>query len=73
LKIFILLYKSFGVVKNGRVEIFANDQGNRITPSFVTLIGDAAKNQLISNQENTVFDAKRLIGREWKDATIYCC
>ena len=68
---------SVGVVKNGRVEIIANDQGNRITPSYVAfttegerLIGDAAKNQLTSNPENTVFDAKRLIGRDWKDPTI---
>jgi len=59
------------------VEIIANDQGNRITPSYVAftgdgerLIGDAAKNQLTSNPENTVFDAKRLIGREWEDKTV---
>lgn len=63
--------------KNGRVEIIANDQGNRITPSYVAftsegerLIGDAAKNQLTSNPENTVFDAKRLIGRTWGDHTV---
>ncbi len=63
--------------KNGRVEIIANDQGNRITPSYVAftaegerLIGDAAKNQLTSNPENTVFDVKRLIGREWTDTTV---
>ena len=63
--------------KNGRVEIIANDQGNRITPSYVAftpegerLIGDAAKNQLTSNPENTVFDAKRLIGRNWKDSSV---
>jgi len=66
-----------GVFKNGRVEIIANDQGNRITPSYVAftpdgerLIGDAAKNQLTTNPENTVFDAKRLIGRDWSDKTV---
>ena len=63
--------------KNGRVEIIANDQGNRITPSYVAftaegdrLIGDAAKNQLTSNPENTVFDVKRLIGRRWEESTV---
>lgn len=68
---------SVGVFKNGRVEIIANDQGNRITPSYVAftpegerLIGDAAKNQLTSNPENTVFDAKRLIGRTWNDPSV---
>ena len=55
---------------NGQVEIIANDQGNRITPSYVAwasengerLVGDAAKNQATINPENTVFDVKRLIG-----------
>lgn len=59
------------------MDIIANDQGNRITPSYVAftpdgerLIGDAAKNQLTSNPENTVFDAKRLIGRTWDDPMV---
>lgn len=63
--------------KNGRVDIIANDQGNRITPSYVAftsegerLIGDAAKNQLTSNPTNTVFDAKRMIGRSWDDSSV---
>ncbi|CAL1269381.1 unnamed protein product, partial [Larinioides sclopetarius] len=66
-----------GIFKNGRVEIIANDQGNRITPSYVAftaegerLIGDAAKNQLTTNPENTIFDAKRLIGRDWNEQTV---
>jgi len=70
-------YSCVGVFKNGRVEIIANDQGNRITPSYVAfteenerLVGDAAKNQLTSNPENTVFDAKRLIGRAWNEASV---
>merc|ERR1712165_447435 len=70
-------YSCVGVMKNGRVEIIANDQGNRITPSYLAfteegerLIGDAAKNQLTSNPKNTVFDVKRLIGREWSDKTV---
>ena len=68
---------SVGVFKNGRVEIIANDQGNRITPSYVAftkdnerLIGDAAKNQLTTNPENTIFDAKRMIGRDWTDQAV---
>ncbi|KAJ8286837.1 hypothetical protein GJAV_G00043850 [Gymnothorax javanicus] len=70
-------YSCVGVYKNGRVEIIPNDQGNRITPSYVAftangerLIGDAAKNQLTSNPENTVFDVKRLIGRTWSDSSV---
>merc|ERR1712004_303093 len=70
-------YSCVGIFKNGRVDIIANDQGNRITPSYVAftaegerLVGDAAKNQLTSNPENTVFDAKRLIGRDWTDKAV---
>ena len=71
-------YSCVGVFKSGRVEIIPNDQGNRITPSYVAfteeegerLIGDAAKNQLTTNPENTVFDAKRLIGRPWSDPHV---
>lgn len=68
-------YSCVGVFENNRVEIVSNDQGNRTTPSWVSfgterLIGDAAKNQAARNPENTVFDAKRFIGRTYNDASV---
>ncbi|CAN6673216.1 endoplasmic reticulum chaperone BiP [Trichomonascus vanleenenianus] len=69
-------YSCVGVMKGGKVEILANDQGNRITPSYVAfnederLVGDAAKNQASSNTKNTVFDIKRLIGLKYKDKSV---
>jgi len=70
-------YSCVGVFKHGKVEIIQNDQGNRITPSYVAwttegerLIGDSAKNQATINPENTVFDVKRLIGRKYSDKSV---
>jgi heat shock 70kDa protein 1/2/6/8 len=69
-------YSCVGIWQNDRVEIIANEQGNRTTPSYVAftdserLIGDAAKSQAAANPKNTVFDAKRLIGRKFNDSTV---
>jgi heat shock protein 5 len=69
-------YSCVGIFKKGKVEIIANDQGNRIMPSWVAftdterLVGEPAKNQGAINPENTIFDVKRLIGRKFNDPTI---
>uniref|UniRef100_A0A6C0F929 Uncharacterized protein n=1 Tax=viral metagenome TaxID=1070528 RepID=A0A6C0F929_9ZZZZ len=69
-------YSAVGIWKNDRVEIIANDQGNRTTPSYVAftdserLIGDAAKNQSAMNPKNTVYDAKRLLGRAYDSKEV---
>jgi heat shock protein 1/8 len=69
-------YSCVGIYRHGQVEIIANDQGNRTTPSYVAftdterLIGDAAKNQVATNPTNSVFDVKRLIGRHFTDPTV---
>ena len=70
-------YSCVGIYRNGRVEIIPNDQGNRITPSYVAytedgerLVGEAAKNQATINPTNTAFSVKRLIGRKYNDDTV---
>eukprot|EP00529_Nitzschia_sp_RCC80_P016763 CAMPEP_0113482702 /NCGR_PEP_ID=MMETSP0014_2-20120614/23058_1 /TAXON_ID=2857 /ORGANISM="Nitzschia sp." /LENGTH=675 /DNA_ID=CAMNT_0000376233 /DNA_START=383 /DNA_END=2410 /DNA_ORIENTATION=- /assembly_acc=CAM_ASM_000159 len=71
-------YSCVGIYRDGQVDIIANDQGNRITPSYVAftadtgerLVGDSAKNQATTNPSNTVFDVKRLIGRDYSDKTV---
>ncbi|KAK3939099.1 putative glucose-regulated protein 78 of hsp70 family [Diplogelasinospora grovesii] len=69
-------YSCVGVMQKGKVEILVNDQGNRITPSYVAftdeerLVGDAAKNQAASNPYNTIFDIKRLIGRKFSEPDV---
>ncbi|XP_052077341.1 heat shock-related 70 kDa protein 2-like [Mytilus californianus] len=69
-------YSCVGVFKHGKVEIIANDQGNRTTPSYVafmdteTLVGDSAKNTVALNAKNTIFNTKRLIGRHFSDSKV---
>ena len=70
------VFTAIGVWKNSRVEIIPNDQGNRITPSYVAftdterLVGDAAKNQSSMNPKNTIYDVKRMIGKKFSDPIV---
>lgn len=69
-------FSAVAVMKNNNVDIIANSQGNRTTPSYVAftenerLIGNSAKNQVVSNPRNTIYDAKRLIGRKFMDKEV---
>jgi heat shock protein 5 len=69
-------YSCVGVMQKGKVEILVNDQGNRITPSYVAftederLVGDSAKNQAAANPYNTIYDVKRLIGRKFAEKDV---
>jgi molecular chaperone DnaK (HSP70) len=70
-------FSAVGIFKDGKVEIIANDQGNRTTPSWVSfaetgerLVGESAKGQSVSNQQNTFYDVKRLIGRNFSDPIV---
>jgi len=69
-------FSCVGIWQNNKVEIIANDQGSRTTPSYVAftkneyLVGDAAKNQVTTNSKNTIFDAKRFIGRDYDDESV---
>ena len=69
-------YSAVGIYQNDKMEIITNDQGNRTTPSYVAfteserLIGDGAKNQINNNSQNTVYDAKRLLGRNFDDKSV---
>src|SRR5271170_4062976 len=69
-------YSCVGIFRDNTVDIIANDQGNRTTPSYVAftdterLVGDAAKNQSSLNPTNTIYDAKRLIGRRFEEACV---